>query len=89
MTTISELSPDGLRLDASRPSVARVSSSIAASSDCRKALSSRSISAIDVERMSTRMLADSGMEFTEVPPRMAPILNVVLGEAGTGVCAKL
>ena len=38
--------------------------------------------------MSTRMLADSGIEFTEVPPRITPTLNVVLGEDGTGVCAN-
>ena len=31
------------------------------------------------------MLADSGIEFTEVPPRITPTLNVVFGEAGTGV----
>ena len=51
----------------------------------RSARSSRSISAIEVERRSTLMLADSGIEFTEVPPRITPTLNVVFGEAGTGV----
>jgi len=54
----------------------------------RRASSIRSISAIDVERKSTRMLADSGIEFTEVPPRITPTLKVVLGEAGTGVWLK-
>ncbi len=54
----------------------------------RRARSRRSISAIDVERRSTRMLADSGIEFTEVPPRITPTLKVVFGEAGTGVCAN-
>ena len=38
--------------------------------------------------MSTRMLADSGIEFTEVPPRITPTLKVVLGDAGTGVWAN-
>ena len=33
----------------------------------------------------TAMLADSGIEFTDVPPRIIPILKVVLGEAGSGV----
>jgi len=57
---------------------ARFSAATACSSPRRKARSSRSISAIDVERRSTRMLADSGIEFTEVPPRITPTLNVVL-----------
>jgi hypothetical protein len=35
-----------------------------------------------------RMLADSGIEFTEVPPRITPTLKVVFGDAGTGVCEK-
>src|ERR1700731_7664 len=50
------------------------------------ARSRRLISAVDVERKSTRIEADSGIEFTDVPPRMTPMLNVVLGDAGTGVC---
>ena len=29
------------------------------------------------------MLADSGIEFTEVPPRITPMLNVVFGVVGT------
>ena len=51
----------------------------------RNTASRRSISAMDVERISTRMLADSGIEFTDVPPRITPTLNVVFGETGTGV----
>jgi hypothetical protein len=31
------------------------------------------------------MLADSGMEFTEVPPRITPTLKVVFGEDGIEV----
>ena len=31
------------------------------------------------------MLAASGIELTEVPPRITPTLNVVFGETGTGV----
>ncbi len=80
--------PDGRRREAVRASVARVSSSTAWSSACRRARSRRSISAMEVERISTRMLADSGIEFTEVPPRITPTLKVVFGEAGTGVCAE-
>ena len=34
------------------------------------------------------MLADSGIELTEVPPRITPTLNVVFGDAGTGVWLK-
>ena len=34
------------------------------------------------------MLADSGIEFTDVPPRITPTLNVVFGDAGTGVSAQ-
>src|SRR6266404_9172129 len=43
---------------------------------------------MEVERRSTRMLADSGIEFTDVPPRITPTLNVVLGVPGTGVRLK-
>ena len=47
----------------------RISSSwIARSIALRNSNSSRSISNAEVERISTRMLADSGIEFTEVPP---------------------
>ena len=35
------------------------------------------------------MLADSGIEFTEVPPRITPMLNVVLGMLGTVVALKV
>src|SRR5215831_21319027 len=34
------------------------------------------------------MLADSGIELTEVPPRITPMLNVLLGTAETGVWQK-
>ena len=44
---------------------------------------------MNVERISTFMLADSGMEFTEVPPRITPMLNVVFGVVGTGVAVKV
>ncbi len=49
------------------------------------ARSSRSSSSTDAERVSTRMVADSGMEFTEVPPLMMPMLKVVFGVAGNVV----
>jgi len=39
--------------------------------------------------MSTRMLADSGIEFTDVPPLITPTLNVVLGLSGTGTRLNL
>ena len=39
--------------------------------------------------MSTFMLADSGIEFTEVPPRMTPMLKVVFGVVGTGVAVNI
>src|SRR5713226_4663936 len=85
ITTTSQLSPKGRRCDEARFSEACDSSSTAWSSASRRACSRRSISAIEVERISTRMLADSGMEFTEVPPRITPMLKVVLGDEGTGV----
>jgi hypothetical protein len=34
------------------------------------------------------MLADSGMEFTEVPPRITPTLKLVFGEVGSELCEK-
>ena len=34
------------------------------------------------------MLADSGIEFTEVPPRITPTLNVALGDEETRVWEK-
>ena len=68
-----------------RISAAMVSSSTARFNARRIPCSRRSISVIEVERISTFMLADSGIEFTEVPPRITPMLNVVFGEAGTGV----
>src|SRR5579863_4121756 len=71
-----------------RRSLAWVSSSLASSSSCRSEASRHSISDMEVERISTRMLADSGMELTEVPPRITPMLKVVLGDVGTGVWAK-
>ena len=46
------------------------------------------VSVMEVERRSTRMLADSGIEFTDVPPRITPMLNVLLGAADTGVWQK-
>ena len=39
--------------------------------------------------MSTFMLADSGIEFTDVPPRITPMLKVVFGVAGTGVAVNV
>src|SRR5579872_5090649 len=48
----------------------------------------RSISAAELDRISTRMLADSGIELTDVPPRITPILNVVFGDDETRVCEK-
>src|SRR5207248_2708636 len=41
----------------------------------RRLFSSASISEVAAERMSTRMVADSGMEFTDVPPWITPTLN--------------
>src|SRR2546425_3798735 len=82
ITTNSQVTPKGRRED-DLVSAARVSSSMARSRAARRARSTRSISDVDVERISTRMLADSGMEFTEVPPRITPILKVVFGVAGT------
>src|SRR4051812_5813590 len=63
-------------------------SDTASATALRSAASSLSISAADAERMSTRIVADSGMEFTLVPPLIAPMLNVVFGSAGTGVAAN-
>ena len=39
--------------------------------------------------MSTLMLADSGMELTDVPPVITPMLKVVFGLAGTEVRPKM
>ena len=85
MTTISQLTPDGRFCAGERISAAIVSSSTARVRAWRSACSSRSISVIEVERISTFMLADSGMELTEVPPRITPILNVVLAKWGRGL----
>ena len=80
MTTTSQLTPEGLFCADDRISAAIVSSSTARFRAKRSDCSRRSISVIEVERISTFMLADSGIEFTEVPPRITPILNVVLGD---------
>ena len=37
---------------------------------------------MEAERRSTRAVADSGIELTDVPPEITPILNVVRGESG-------
>src|ERR1043166_3409570 len=37
---------------------------------------------MEAERKSTRAVADSGIEFTEVPPEMTPMLKVVRGDSG-------
>src|SRR5450631_2251727 len=89
ITTTSQLTPDGRFCAEDRISAAMVSSSTARFSARRSDCSSRSISVIDVERISTFILAASGMEFTEVPPRITPILNVVFGVVGTGVAVKV
>jgi len=51
--------------------------------------SSRSISAIDVERMPRACWPIPGMEFTEVHRGMAPILNVVLEKRAPAFAQKL
>src|SRR5262249_6077310 len=86
MRTISRLSPDFLA--PGRCSAACRSSLRTRSAERRRASSSFSSSSPDVERRSTLMLADSGMEFTEVPPRITPTLKVVFGVAGTAVCTN-
>src|SRR5262249_2670567 len=88
ITTISALRPGSHLGPELRASSARDSSSPARCIAIRMAYSSPSISRDEVERISTRMLADSGMELTEVPPRMTPMLQVVLGEVGTGTWAN-
>src|SRR3981081_4189464 len=87
ITTTSQLTP-GARfcvsdadcdVDEDRICDSMVSSSIARFSASRRLCSSRSISAIDVERISTFRLADSGIEFTDVTPRITPMLKGVGG----------
>src|SRR4051794_40232014 len=88
MTTTSQLTPDGRFWADERISDIMVSSSTARFRARRSDCSSRSISDMDVDRISTFMLADSGIELTDVPPRMTPMLNVVLGVLGTVVAVN-
>ena len=89
ITTISQFTPEGRFCATERISDVMVSSSTARF----RARTQRLLESLhlchrrgpDVDFM----LADSGMEFTEVPPRITPILNVVLGAVGTVVAAKV
>src|SRR5579862_2742791 len=54
----------------------------------RKIFSSLRISGSASERRSALMVAFAGIEFTDVPPSMLPILKVVLGLSGAGVFKK-
>ena len=75
-------------LSARPPNEVRPSCATARSTASRSARSIRSTCSPAAERMSTLMAADSGIEFTEVPPVITPTLKVVFGEAGTGVRAN-
>src|SRR5579872_6400439 len=89
ITTTSQFTPGGRFCADDLISAAMVSSSTARFRARRNDCSSRSISVIEVERISTFMLADSGIEFTEVPPRITPILKVVFGTEGTVVAVNV
>src|SRR3979490_2367559 len=42
----------------------------------------------DSDRKSTFICARAGIEFTEVPPSISPILKLVLGDSGTRAATK-
>src|ERR1700722_499044 len=85
IATTSQLTPEGRFCTGDRISADIVSSSTARFSASRSVCCSGSVSLIVVERISTFILADSGIELTDVPPRITPMLNVVFGVTGTCV----
>src|ERR1700682_679249 len=56
--------------------------------DSRKKFSLFPSSESDSERKSTFIRARDGIEFTDVPPSISPILKLVLGDSGTRAATK-
>src|SRR5260370_37940688 len=56
--------------------------------ESRRNVSSLASSASDSDRKSTFISACAGIEFTDVPPSISPILKLVLGDSGTWPATK-